>query len=91
MLYFQIDVSDLDFNTYTSVEDLRAVEKKLMYPPRFKVSVIRHSDDKSLETDFKVILENDGVLVTDQVISFPLTVWKLANEIGSSKIQLKAT
>lgn len=60
-----------------------------MYPPRFKVSVIRLSKEKNLETDFKVILKNDGVLVTDQVRNFPLTIRESTKEIGSGKIQLK--
>ena len=62
-----------------------------MYPPRFKVAVIRLSNDKNLKTDFKVILENNGVLVSDEVRNFPLTIRKSAKEIGSGKIQLKAT
>ena len=58
-----------------------------MYPPRFKVAVIRLSNDKNLKTDFKVILENNGVFVSDQVRNFPLTIRKSDKEIGSGKIQ----
>ena len=90
MLYFQIKVGDLDFNTYSSVEDLREVEENLMYPPRFKISVICLSRGKNLDTEFKVALENDGISVSDEVRKFPLTIREPAKEIGSGKIQLKA-
>ena len=74
---FQIKVSELDFSTYSSLEDLRAVEENLMYPPRFKISVIRLSRGECLNTEFKITLENDGVLVPDEVRTFPLTVTDL--------------
>ena len=74
---FQIKVSELDFSTYSSLEDLRAVEENLMYPPRFKISVIRLSRGEPLDTEFKITLENDGVLVSDEVRKFPLTVTEL--------------
>ena len=74
---FQINVSELDFSTYSSLEDLRAVEENLMYPPRFKISVIRLSRSECLDTEFKITLENDGVLVSDEVRKFSLTVTDL--------------
>lgn len=76
LVTFQIKVNELDFTTYSSLEDLRAVEKNLMYPPRFKISIIRlsHSHYKEFNTEFKISLENDGALVSDEVIKFPLIV-----------------
>ena len=74
---FQIKVSELDFSTYSSLEDLRAVEENFMYPPRFKISVIRISHGKRLDTEFKISLESDGVLVSGEVRKFPLTVTEM--------------
>ena len=61
-----------------------------MYPPRFKVSVIRLSHGKKLDTEFKVAFENDGVLASDEVRNFPLTIGEPSRQIRG-KIQLKAT
>lgn len=57
-----------------------------MYPPRFKISVNRLSYGKKLDTEFKIILENDGVLSSDEVIKFPLIVAQLSNQIISGKV-----
>ena len=73
----QITVNDLDFHTYSSLENLRTEEEMCMYPPRFKVSVVRLSHGKELDTEFKIVLENDGILVSDEVRRFTLTVAKL--------------
>jgi len=66
----------LDFNDFNTPEDLKAAEKLCMYPPRFKISVRRPSHGRMLNATlkFKVILENDGVLATDEFIVFPLTL-----------------
>ena len=84
-MVFQIKVSDLNFHTYSSLEDLRAEEELCMYPPRFKISVNRLSHGKKLDTEFKIVLENDGVLVPDEVI-FPLTITKLPTEVLPGKM-----
>ena len=81
-----MEVSDLDFHTYRSLEDLRAEEEFCMYPPRFKMSVNRLSHDKKLELDFKIVLEIDGVLSTEEIINIPLTITKSATEVPSGKI-----
>ena len=73
---FQIEVSELNFSTYSSL-DLREIEENLMYPPRFKISVIRLSHHKCLDTKFKITLENNGGLISDEVRIFPLTVTEL--------------
>ena len=73
----QIKASELDFSTYSSPGDLKEVERNLMYPPRFKISVIRLSHGKCLDTEFKITLENNDVLVSDEVRKFPLTVTEL--------------
>ena len=57
-----------------------------MYPPRFKISVNRLSHGQKLETEFKIVLENDGVLATDEVRKFPLIITKLVTETPSGKI-----
>ena len=54
-----------------------------MYPPRFKVSVIRLLYGKRLDTEFKVTLENNGVLAFDEVRKFPLTVAELPKMVSS--------
>ena len=58
-----------------------------MYPPRFKISVNRLSHGKKLEldTEFKIVLENDGVLATDEVRKFPLIITKSATEVPLGK------
>ena len=60
-----------------------------MYPPRFKISVNRLSHGKNLDTEFKIVLENDGVLVPDEVINFPLILTKLVTEVSSGKIYVE--
>ena len=85
-MVFQIKVSDLNFHTYSSIEDLRAEEELYMYPPRFKVAVNRLSHGKKLDTEFKIVLENDGVLVPDEVRRFPLTITKLSTEVLPGKM-----
>ena len=57
-----------------------------MYPPRFKTSVNRLSHGKNLDTEFKIVLENNDVLVSDEVINFPLMISKSATEVLSGKI-----
>ena len=79
-------VSDLNFHTYSSVEDLRAEEEFCMYPPRFKISVNCLSHGKNLDTEFKIILENDGILDFDEVIKFPLIIPKYTTEVQSGKM-----
>jgi len=66
----------LDYNNYDEPGDLQAAEEYCTYPPRFKISVHRPSHGRMLNTTlkFKVILENDGVLVTNEFIVFPLTL-----------------
>ena len=77
LIFIQIKVSDLDFHTYSNLEDLRAEEDLCMYPPRFKVSVVRLAHGKQLDTEFNIVLENNGVLVSHEIRKFPLTVVKL--------------
>ena len=77
---------DLDFHTYASPEDLRAEEELNVYPPRFKISVNRLSHGQKLETEFNIVLENDGVLATDEVRKFPLIITKLVTETPSGKM-----
>ena len=79
-------MSDLDFHTYTSYEDLRAQEQRHMYPPRFKLSVNCLSHGQNLDTEFKIVLENDDVLVSDEVINFPLIITKSTTAVSSGKI-----
>ena len=79
-------MSDLDFHTYASLEDLRAQEEFCMYPPRFKISINRLSHCQKLDTEFKIVLENNDILVTDEVIKFPLIITKLVTEVSSGKI-----
>ena len=55
-----------------------------MYPPRFKISVVRLSRGNILDTEFKVSFENDGNM--DEFRRFSLTVAELANEATSSKV-----
>ena len=81
---FQIEVGDLDFLTYSSLEDLREQEDCCMYPPRFKISVVRLSRGNILDTEFKVFFENDGNM--KEFRRFSLTVAELNNEATSSKI-----
>ena len=57
-----------------------------MYPPRFKFSVNCLSHGQNLDTEFKIVLENDGVLVSDEVINFPLIITKSTIEVSSGKI-----
>jgi len=59
---------------YTNLEDLRQEEKLCMYPPRFKISFTRLKRGRILNAKFRVILENDGVLATDEFREFPLTI-----------------
>ena len=84
--YCQINVSDLNFHTYSNVEDLRAEERLCMYPPRFKVSVNCLSLGKNLDTEFKIILENDGILDLDRVVKFPLIIHRSTTEILPGKV-----
>ena len=86
LFYCQINVSDLDFDTYSSVEDLRAEERFCIYPPRFKISVNCLSLGKNLDTEFKINLENDGVLDFNEVIKFPLIIPKSTTEILPGKV-----
>ena len=78
-------MSDLEFHEY-SLENLREEEKLNMYPPRFKIFVNRLSHDKNLDTEFKIVLENDGVLVSDKDIYFPLLITNLVAEASSGRI-----
>jgi len=66
----------LDFNDYDTPGDLREAEKLCTYPPRFKISVRRPSHGRMLNVTlkFKIILENDYALVTDEFREFPLTI-----------------
>ena len=57
-----------------------------VYPPRFKISVNRLSRGQKLDTEFKVVLENDGVLAADEVRKFPLIITKLVTEALSGKV-----
>ena len=86
LILCQVEVSDLNFNTYSSVENLRAEEKACVYPPRFKASVDRLSHDKDLNTVFKINLENNGVSDFDEVIPFPLIIEKSTAKMQPSKI-----
>ena len=81
-----MEVSALNFNTYSSVENLREEEKAYIYPPRFKVSVDCLSHDKDLNTVFKINLENNGVSDFDEVMRFPLIVRKSTTKMQLSKI-----
>ena len=56
-----------------------------MYPPRFKISVNCLSRGQKLDTEFKIVLENNDILVPDEVIKFPLIITKLV-EVSSGKI-----
>ena len=57
-----------------------------MYPPRFKISVNRLSHGQKLDTEFKIVLENNDILVPDEVIKFPLIITKLVTEVSSGNI-----
>ena len=81
-----MEVSDLYLNTYSSVEDLQAEEELWMYPPRFKVSVNCLSHCNNLETEFKIILENNDVLDFDKAIKFPLIITKSTTTVQLGKI-----
>ena len=83
--YLQIKVSNLDFHTYSSVNDLRAEEKLNMYPPHFKISINRLLLGKKFDTEFKITLENDGVLVSEEVRKFPLTITELSKRVMSGR------
>ena len=78
-------MSDLDFHSYTSLEDLRAEEELCLYPPRFKISVVRLSHGKKLDTEFTIALENDGMPVLNEIQRFPLIVAGLEKTGLSSK------
>ena len=75
-----MEVNDLNY-MYSNIEDLRAEEELCIYPPRFKVSVNCLSVGKNLETEFKIILENDDVLDFDKVIKFPLIIAKSTTKV----------
>ena len=78
-------MSDLDFHSYTSLEDLRAQEELCLYPPRFKISVVRLSHGKKLDTEFTIALENDGIPILSEMQRFPLIVAGLEKKALSSK------
>ena len=80
-------MSDLEFHSGYTVEDLRAQEELCLYPPRFKISVVRLSHGKKLQLDtmFKITLENDGIPVLDEIKKFPLIVAELEKNGLSSK------
>ena len=71
---------------YANLEDLRAEEELNIYPPRFKISVNRLSHGQKLDTEFKIVLENDGALAVDEVKKFPLIITKLVTETPSGKV-----
>ena len=79
-------VSDLNFNTYSSVDDLIAEEDLCIYPPRFKVSINCISHDKDLVTEFEIFLENDGILDRDEVINFPLSIKRSTTKVQPGRM-----
>ena len=85
MNFFQIKVSDLDFHSHSSLEDLRAQEELCLYPPRFIISVVRLSHGKKLDAEFTITLKNNDTSVLDEIKKFPLIVAGLEKEGLSSK------
>ena len=71
---FQINVNELEFWNY-SIENLKEEEKLCTYPPRFQIT-IKYLEEhcKNLDIEFKIILETDGVLASDDTLKFPLPI-----------------
>ena len=53
---------------------MKAEEEIGTYPPRFQVTINHPSRDITLNTEFTITLESDGILIVDQVREFPLFI-----------------
>ena len=67
-------MNSLEFWNY-SIKDLRKEEELCTYPPQFDVTIKdleKHS--KNLDIQFKITLETDGVLVSDDFQELPIPI-----------------
>ena len=82
-----MNVKDLDFCKYESLKNLRDAEELCTYPPRFRVIITCEEYGKKLDIEFKITLENNGVMASDVALNFPLPIIKPARGVRSGNIR----